>query len=395
MPPTEGEIAMPLTWMGEAYDYPADPETGVTTVRLTTSLYHHINVYCEHSFSSPDGRRIAILRSRFADPRIPPSDLLVADLYTLRLAMLEPEITSYVVATASWSGWIYYLNSRRELMRVNLSTLDKEVVWTAWPFDPDFIFHSVSPDLRFMIGQMQQRNFKTALVRIDLVEKDWKVIYEDYEISNAHPQYNPIHGRDIIVMKAGGYAVNDRQEVKYLDTPNITTHFYINNEGQNVRMLPFGGEHCPNSTGHSGWMGDTGKMACVCAWDGSHFTLDPRFPDGNIFFASPGDKEPQCFRTPGYMFNHIGISRCGRYFVSESYADGLPGPVPLVVGNFQTGKYRLLLSNSKASGGAAAVGHPHAYFTADNKHVIFNADPTLIGHVWAARIPEGFLESLD
>jgi hypothetical protein len=389
---------MPLTWLGEGFDYPPDPETGVATARLTTSLYHHINVYCEHAYSSPDGRRIAILRSRFADPRIPPSDLLVADLYKLQLAVLEREIASVVVATASWSGWIYYLNNNRELMRVNLSTLDKEVVWTRWPFDPDFILHTVSPDLRFMVGQMLQRNFKCALVRIDLVAKDWKVIYEDYEISNAHPLYNPIHGRDISLMKAGGYAVNDRQEVKDLGTPRITTHFMIDNEGQNVRMLPLGEPYSPNSSGHSGWMGDTGKLACVCAgrWDaGNRPSFAPGFPDGNIFFAGPGDKRPRCFRAPEYYFNHIGVSRCGRYFVSESYAAGVPGPVPLVVGNFETGKYRPLLTNSKASGGAAAVGHPHAYFTADNKHVIYNADPTLIGHVWLARIPAGWLESLS
>jgi hypothetical protein len=30
----------------------------------------------------------------------------------------------------------------------------------------------------------------------------------------------------------------------------------------------------------------------------------------------------------------------------------------------------------------------------DNKHVIYNADPYMVGHVYAARVPEGFLESL-
>ncbi|MBI4028589.1 MAG: hypothetical protein HY360_26615 [Verrucomicrobia bacterium] len=116
-------------------------------------------------------------------------------------------------------------------------------------------------------------------------------------------------------------------------------------------------------------------------------------PEGNIFVASPGDPEPVLFRTPEYHFNHIAVSRCGRYFVAESYST-LPGPVPLVVGNFRTGKYRPLLTDSRASGGAA-IGHAHAYFTVDSKHVIYNADPTWVGHVWAVRIPPGFLESLN
>jgi hypothetical protein len=386
---------MPLTWIGEAFDYPADPESGATRVRLTTSLMHHCNIYCEHSYSSPDGRRIGILRSFNADPRIPPSDLLVADLYTLKLAVVERNVQSIVVGTASWSGWLYYLNGAHELMRVNIATLEKEVVWTAWPFNPDFIFHTVSPDLRYLVGQVLQPSYKTALIRIDLVEKSWKLIYEDYEISNAHPLYNPVHGRDISVMKAGGFAVNDRREVKDLDRPRIITHFFIDHEGGNVRSLPLGPPHSPNSTGHTGWMSDTGRLACVTAWDFTRYRPLPQFPDGNIFWAGPHDREPRCFRCPEHAFQHIGVSRCGRYFVAESYAAGIPGPVPLIVGHFESGRYRPLLTDCRASGGASAVSHPHAYFTADNRHVIYNADPTMIGHVYAARVPDDFLKSLD
>ena len=385
---------MPFIWMGEAMDYPADPESGATTVQLTASLYHHVNVYYDRGFSSPDGRRVAILRSHNCDPRLPPSDLLVADLYTLRLAILERDITSVVVATAAWSGWIYYLNSNHELMRVNLSTMDKEVVWTRWPFDPDFIFHTVSSDLRFMVGEMRQRNYKTALVRIDLIEKDWKIIYEDYEISNAHPVYCPV-GHDLVVFKIGGFGVNDREEVMNLDTPRNFTHFIIDDEGQNYRALPFGKPRFPDS-GHISWIGDTGRIvnASSLAYRDNEIFHTPETPDGNIFFGGPDDPEPIQFKAPEYHVNHIASSRCGRYFVAESYST-IPGPIPLVVGCFKTRKYRPLLTNCKARGGCPAIGHAHAYFTADNKHVIYNADPNGIGHVWAARIPDGFLESLD
>ena len=246
-----------------------------------------------------------------------------------------------------------------------------------------------------MIGQMMQRNYKTALVRIDLVEKDWKIIYEDYEISNAHPVYAPNSGHDLVVFKIGGFAVNDRQEVMELGTPRMYTHFIIDDEGQNYRPLPFGRPQFPDS-GHICWMGDTGRIvnASAIIWEGNRARHTDETPDGNIFFAGPDDAVPIPFKAPEYRVNHIAASRCGRYFVAESYSE-LPGPIPLVVGNLQTGKYRALLTNSKASGGAAAVGHAHAYFTADNKHVIYNADPTMIGHVWAARIPPGFLESLS
>jgi len=47
-----------------------------------------------------------------------------------------------------------------------------------------------------------------------------------------------------------------------------------------------------------------------------------------------------------------------------------------------------------ATGGGPACSHPHAYFTADNRNVIYNADRHDLSHVYAARVPEGFLESL-
>ncbi len=386
---------MPIIWFGEAYDYPADPDSGATTVRLTTSLYHHCNVYPEHGYSSADGRRIAILRSHSADPRVPPSDLLVADLYTLRLTIVERNIQSILVGTAAFTGWIYYLNANRELMRVQMSTLEKQVVWSQWPFSPDFVLHTVSVDQRYLVGQLPQANYKNALVRIDLVEKTWKIIYEDYEISNAHPVFNPITGRDLYVLRATGYGVNDRQEVKDLGTPRYCTQFLLDRDGGNRRDLPIGPPHSPSSTGHAGWIADTGRICCVVDWDLQRYRPLKEFPRGNIVWCGPQDKEPFFLDCPDHAFQHIGVSRCGRYFVSESYAAGLPGPVALVVGNFQTGKWRVLLRDCKATGGASAISHAHAYFTADNKHVIYNADPHMIGHVYAARVPDAFLRSLD
>lgn len=387
---------MPLTWMGEGYDFPADPESGATTFRLTTSAMHHINVYCEHSFSSPNGKRIAILRSFHADPRIPPFDLLVGDLEKLRIAVVERDVAGYVVATASWSGWVYYLSNRGELMRVNLETLDKEVVMTRWPFSPDFILHTVSPDLRYLLGQLPQASYNTALVRIDLVEKSWKIIFEHPEISNAHPLFNPVHGRDISVMMHRGRKVNHWAEYLPVEgsEPGVT-HFFIDKDGGHMRPLPVGPPWTPNCSGHSNWVGDTGRLACTVGWNVQTWKFDPRCPDGNVVTAAPGDKQPRVFRMPEYRCNHIATSRCGRYFVADSYPREVPGPTALVVGNFQTGKYRPLLSNCRASGGAAACSHAHAYFTADNKHVVYNADPHLVGHVHAARVPEDFLRSLD
>ncbi|MCM8817483.1 MAG: oligogalacturonate lyase family protein [Candidatus Omnitrophica bacterium] len=122
---------------------------------------------------------------------------------------------------------------------------------------------------------------------------------------------------------------------------------------------------------------------------------DSRHSQGNFVVVGPDDEKPFVFSAPEHLFNHVNISKCGTYFVCDSYKNGIPGPIEIVVGNIKTGKYRTLVSNCGAQGGGAACSHPHPYITADNKNVIFNADPFGISHVHAARIPDDFLKSLE
>ena len=90
---------MPVDWQSEALDQPLDPETGVFSVRLTCSSRHSVNVYMEQPCTSADGRRICIMRSAEADPRVPPFDLLAADVYSYRRTWIERDCASWLVAT--------------------------------------------------------------------------------------------------------------------------------------------------------------------------------------------------------------------------------------------------------------------------------------------------------
>jgi hypothetical protein len=49
-----------------------------------------------------------------------------------------------------------------------------------------------------------------------------------------------------------------------------------------------------------------------------------------------------------------------------------------------------------ASGGGGEHNHCHPYLTADNRHVIFNSNPFYSPtKVFAAEVPDGFLDALD
>lgn len=388
---------MPVVWKGEACDQHPDPETGVSTVRLTQSSFHSINIYCEQPYTSPDGRRIAIMRSPDPDPRLPPYELLVADVYSLRITSMEKNAASILVGTAAWSGWIYYTTPANELMRFHLETLEKEVVWTRWPYSPDFVMQSVSADLRYLIGILFNADYKSQIIRVDLREKTSKVIFE-YGEALSHLQFCPVPGKpnDILVQLNRRQSYDPMWDHRAVENAfGGATHFIIDENGKNKRDLAIGEPVTISSAGHAAWIADTGRICVASHFNGESWTLDPRWPTGNLFHVGPGEARPTVIDAPGHRFNHVSVSRCGKYFVCDSYPRRLPDKIALVVGNLKTGKWRPLLNDCLGRGGGAAASHPHAYFTADNKHVIYNADPYWIGHVFAARVPAGFLESLD
>ncbi len=392
---------MPVLWKSEACDQPLDRETGVFSVRLTAAALHSINIYCEQPYTSPDGRRIAILRSPDPDPRLPPYELLVADVYSYRSTSVEKGAISNFVGTASWTGWIYYVTAAHELARVNIMTLEKQILWTRWPFSPDFVLPSVSADHQYLIGVQFTADHHSQIIRIDLHERAWKIIYEHNECL-GHLQFNPVPNaknglnNHILVQLNRRVGYNHMWEGKQVENPlGGATHFLIDADGGNRRPLPIGEPYTISSAGHCAWMAETGRICVASHWDFETWKLDPRWPQGNVFSVAAGEDAPKVFPCPDHRFNHVGVSRCGKYFVCDSYWKRIPGPIALVVGNLHTGKHRVLLSDCRASGGGPASGHPHAYFTADSKHVIYNADPYWIGQVFAARVPEGFLQSLD
>lgn len=395
---------MTIRWQSEACDLHHDPVSGALITKLTCSVMHNINIYCEQPYTSPDGKRIAYTRSFGPDPRIPPYQLCVADIEKLKVVLIEPEVSSFLVGTSAWSGKIYYLRPPGELIKLDISTLEKEIVITRWDIPGNMSFDTVSVDHRYLVGVRTTVMGGSEIIRVDLLNKNWQVIFEHDEIL-SHLQFNPVSGKDILVQHNRCQKIKpDGMRVGSRETEEFVTHFIIDCDGNNLRQLKIGPPYTAGSNGHSGWVSDTGKIGLTVRWPAmSQEEPSARFkpvhhylhPQGNFIIIGPQDDRPSVFNAPEHLFNHVNISKCGRYFVCDSYRNGIPGPIEIVVGNIKTGKYRTLVSNCGAQGGGAACSHPHPYMTADNKNVIFNADSTGICHVYAARIPEGFLESLE
>lgn len=395
---------MPIQWAQESCDRRDDPISGARIIQLTSSSLISNNIYCEQPYTSPDGKRVAIARTRdfCFDDRM---SLLVHELPTLRIAMIERDIPRALFNPA-WSGSLFYWNNERQIVRLSMTTLDKKVVYTEKDPSAELIGSSVSPDERYVIGAI----FRTkgpgsptvSIVRIDLQKCVRETIFEHPEITNPHLQFNPITGKDILVQHNRGTSVNADGSVNRTVNALGTTLFVIDADGKNKRDLPVGAPHTAGATGHECFVADTGRVLFSVGWNHADWSHDSRFPTGNIFTAAPGDAKPTVFHAPEHRFNHVCASRCGKYFVADSHDAGAlfkNGEIKccaIVIGNLKSGKYRTLVEDTLASGGGNQCTHVHPYFTADNKHVIFNADPYYSpAQVFAARVPDGFYESLE
>ncbi|NQU12051.1 hypothetical protein HQ590_14750 [bacterium] len=390
-------MTMNVRWMSEACDLPAEPATGTYVTRLTATVMSNINIYCEQPYTTPDGNRIAILRSPYADPRMPPAEVCVIDLKTLRLAVIDQNVQSIFIATTGYSGIIHYLTSELMLARLNLATLDRELLFR-WPLPATMCLDSATPDGRYLVGALPEDDGSTSIVRVDLRDGKFKKIYH-HEDSLGHIQVNHVNGLDVLVQHNRG---SNPRKGRKLNEDNIdpgATHFVIDLDGGSFRSLAIGEPHTSGTTGHTSWVAGTGRIGVSVAyhWRNVHTpgALDERFPEGNFLTVGPDDKKPIGFKTPGHRFNHVNVSRDGKYFVCDCYCQGLPGGIELVIGNIETGKHRVLLANCGAQGGGPACSHPHPYLTADNRRVIYNADPYGVCHVHAAHVTEEFLKSLE
>jgi len=389
---------MAIKWAGEACDRYYDPASGGMVTQLTSSPLSNTNIYCEQPYTSPDGSRIAI--ARFADVSFDEHfKLVVGDLRRLRITLVEPETVG--VFNAAWSGLLHYVTRDQRLFRVSLETLEKTEIPAGSNRELIGRGGSVSPDQHYVVSS-QALPDTMAIVVLDLQTGEHKQVFDHPEMINPHLQFNPVHGKDILVQLNRGSSRSKDGSIDKFGGEEGTTHFLIDSSGGNYRALPVGPPYSGSSTGHSSFIADTGRVLVSTAWNLKDWTLDPRTPDGNILSVAPGEAKPRVFKAPEHRFNHVSASRCGRYFVADSLPGGLYGkdrrlnPWLLVIGNFTTGKYRTLVSDCAALGGGGQHTHPHPYLTADNGHAIFNGD-SMHGatQVFAAEVPKGFLKSLD
>ena len=382
-----------VPWNKEACDLPPDPGSGAAITRLSGSMVATNNNYLPGGCSA-NGRRI--VATRFLDPLVSPINALMAiDLDTKWTALLDPALADVHVLPVPFTGVCYYVNHQMEVCRVSLDTFDKEVVLNLRGMPPvDAILRGVTPDQRYLFyvtvvsiaaGQSM------AIVRLDVPAKSWQMIYENPGLTG------------VIYLPGPNALMVGRRTMADGSTPPLGAWKNSTGIKADHQLFDLDGKflrHLGPAAGYNYFDARTGRVVCNCYYDQTRWAQTPDRPRGNmVVFESLDMKMERVIDAPDHLFHHIAGSRCGRYVVSEALRPGTGpfGPVDIVVVNWHTGKHRVLVDNCGAlgSGGGNVMRQPTPYLTSDNSHVVYNADPDGIPNVYSAKLPDGFLASLD
>ena len=385
---------MAKTWIPEAIHAETDRQSGAVVEQLTSEPVTSTNIYCEQRYASADGGRIAIERRPFGRP----SELWVCDLDSLRLCRIGE---AWVKGANAHRSAIYYADGAEAGARLMRLNLDEMTVDELWCFDGMVPPRSsaVSPDERWFVGgPFPVQDNVHRLARVDLHTGHRDVLCDLAEMTNPHVQFNPADPRCLLVQinREGAFQLTHNG----VASPGRlgATLCVVDVPSGEVTPLPIGRPHTPPMSGHECWVGASGRLLFTAGRyrvsRSAHVTLretpadqERDMPAAAIYDIAPGEAQPRV-AAEGLLFNHVAASDDGRFFIADDHATGR-----LHVGSVASGA-SLPLCNSHTRQGTCQHSHAHAYMTPDNQHVVFNSIVTGVAQVYAARMPEGFLEQV-
>jgi hypothetical protein len=379
-------------WTAESIRFAQDPATGAEIEQLTSQPVTSTNIYCEQRYASADGSRIALSRHPFGQPL----ELWVCDLRSLRLCRIGQ---GFAVGANSRLNAVYFLpqgEAQARLMRLDLLTLETRELFR---FDGELPpAGAISPDEKwYAAGPFPVRDNIFALKRIELATGRTDTLCEIEDMSNPHLQFEPAEGRWLNVQINRGRRKDKTTGRDHLSGPLGATLCAVDIETGKVVPLPAGRPHTPPISGHECWAGLTGQLLFTGGQynvsASAYVTLqappeaEKDMPPAAIFSVRPGDAKARVVAADK-LYNHLGASDDGRFFIADDHATG-----SIYIGNIETGR-KARLCDSGTRQGLCQYSHVHAYMTPDNRYVIYNSIVTGVGQVYAARVPDGFLDAL-
>ncbi len=364
-----------INWAKEARDVRPDPVSGAEITRISGSSIRTENIYCMAPCSTPDGLRFASMR--YIDSLIGPVALMCHDLKTKFTCLLERSIENTPIS-AAWGSGVYYLKGT-QLYRADLYECNTKLVMDMKGMPKCWQLMSITRGETHLLytGTVRDNPEAYNLILVDLKSNSWRELLKTPETNRLGGAFDPDRGEKIIINK----------------TEWIGEHRYgvgvLSDRDGNLGQRVFKEVH------HATWVGANRMVsASGINYEGYVSGIREKMA-GDIVIHDLKTQTDKVIPMGPYLPFHVGGSQCGRYFVCEGIENDLvEGASPIVVVDVISGKYKALVQDCKCTGGGDSGRQVKPYFTADNGHVIYTADPVGVVNVYAAKIPKGFLESL-
>jgi hypothetical protein len=369
--------------------------SGSVVYQVTDEDLPKSNIFCELPYCSSDSRRFVYMR------RNPSIELNATEYVTVEFGTWETRVIGRGLGDwefQSQDGWVggpamsvngtlFYRRQkpgRQELVRVDLATLESTVVFE---LPEDFKPRgnaTVSADERFICYGVTM-SWDPQMFGIELLDLHTgarEILVEDPHICNPHTQFDPTHGRRIMVQHNRGCRFTADGVLEALVGPEGATLFVVDVPSGRIKRLDVGLPHTNPITGHEAWIANSDEiLLSVCS--------EPPYEagDGNLIgLRLNGERRVV---SAGYYFNHVGTSPCGRYF----WADDFQGTSVLLIGCTESGK-TAEVCEARTSMRYPQATHAHPWCSPDMRWMVFNSDRTGRTQIYAVRIPESVVESV-
>jgi len=361
--------------------------TGSEIWQITTEQFSQSNIYCELPYCSGDGRYFVYERR---NPGLSENktELMVVEIGTWKQHRLD--VASGLTGCAiSTDGVFYYLKHAPgrtlTLMKANLRRGKPKKIYEMSDEGNLTSLGTVSADGRYYAcGKRLSDDYQTfGIMLVDLKRGAETIIDRDPYIFNPHPQFEPGQSKELMIQhNRGGQYSPEGKRLRLVGPEGATLYLLSVPNGERTE-LQVGKPFTTAATGHETWIGNTKEILLTVMAE------DEYAPEKGNLVAVRAGSSPRVV-AGGYKFNHLGVSRCGKFFGCDDWKD----TAKIVIGSIRTGK-TAVVCESKASMGSPQNTHPHAYLTPDLKWVIFNSDRSGSPHVHAASVPEGMIEQLS
>jgi hypothetical protein len=359
---------------------------GVNLYQVTTDKLDKSNIYCELPYCDAHSRRF-VYQQQHPDTVLNRTEYVACEFGTWKTEVIGRGLGG---PGMTHKGIFFYhrivAGKCQELVRYDLNSGSKSVLFELPENHTSRGLGTMSPDERYYaygvtLGYSPQL---FGIELIDLHKGTREVIHTDPDICNPHTQFEPTHGRCVMVQHNRGCEFQaDGTRIKLVGEAGATEYLVSVPEGE-VTRLQVGPPHTPGITGHEAWIAGRNEILM------SVRPVDRYIPEkGNLIRIGPG-KPPERVGAPGYRFNHVGTSPCGNYY----FCDDWRGACKLVVGNIHTGK-TAEVCEAHTSMGQAQNTHAHPYLSPDLKWLVFNSDRTVRPQIHVASVPEALIASLN